>query len=60
MKKQGCCMDKACNENTCMNLPENKTCGDCVNIKICKAVYGHTENDTYCDFFPRKFRGVIE
>ena len=53
---QGCCADKACTPKTCMDLPDGKTCGDCVHIKRCKAIFGHTETDTVCDWFPRKFR----
>lgn len=56
MSKQGCCIDSKCNENTCMNLPEDKKCGDCIHIIKCKMIYGHIESDTYCDWFPRKFR----
>lgn len=56
----GCCVDKAygkgCTPETCMQLPEGKTCGDCVHIARCKAIFGHVETDTYCDFFPRWFR----
>ena len=26
---QGCCVDKACTPDTCMDLPAGKTCGDC-------------------------------
>jgi hypothetical protein len=51
----GCCADGACTPETCMNLPDGYTCGDCVHIKRCKAIFGHTEKDTACDWFPRKF-----
>lgn len=54
----GCCTDKACTADTCMDLPEGKTCGDCVHIARCKAIYGHVETDTSCDWFPRKFRAM--
>ncbi len=54
--KQGCCVDEDCTEDTCMNLPDGKTCGDCVNGSRCIAIFGHTESDTYCDFFPRRFK----
>ena len=54
--KHGCCADKACADKTCMELPAGKTCGDCVNVRHCIAFYAHTEADTYCDFFPRRFR----
>lgn len=55
----GCCVDKkygkGCTEETCMQLPEGKTCGDCVHIHRCKAMFGHVETDTSCDWFPRRF-----
>lgn len=52
----GCCADKACDNNTCMELADGKTCGDCANFRHCEAFYGHKPTDTYCDFFPRRFR----
>lgn len=51
----GCCSDKACTPETCMELPPGLTCADCFSIKRCKAIFGHTETDTYCDWFPRRF-----
>jgi len=54
----GCCADKSCTPKTCMNLPDGKTCGDCVHIKRCKSIFGHTETDTVCDWFPRRFQEV--
>jgi hypothetical protein len=56
----GCCVDKkygeGCTPETCMVLPQGMTCGDCVHIHRCKAIYGHVEQDTECDWFPRRFR----
>jgi hypothetical protein len=63
MAEQGCCADrkygKGCNESTCMNLPEGKTCGDCAHKRRCLA-FGFTssEGNTSCDFFPRRFLEV--
>lgn len=37
-----------------MQLPTGKTCGDCLHIKRCKAMFGHTEKDTYCDWSPSR------
>lgn len=51
----GCCADKACTSETCMLLPEGKTCGDCVHCYRCTRIYGMHETDTACSFFPRKF-----
>lgn len=52
---QGCCADKKCTPETCMNLPMGITCGDCSHIGRCKAIFGHAETDTVCDWFPRRF-----
>ena len=38
-----------------MNLPKGVTCGDCVHIRRCKGMFGHTETDTYCDWSPSRF-----
>ncbi|MEQ9948151.1 MULTISPECIES: hypothetical protein [Pectobacterium] len=37
-----------------MRLPKGKSCGDCVHIKRCKAIFGHAETDTYCDWSPSR------
>jgi len=37
-----------------MQLPAGKTCGDCVHIRRCKAIFGHAETDTYCDWSPSR------
>lgn len=39
-----------------MRLPAGKTCGDCVHIYRCKAMFGHVETDTSCDWSPSRFR----
>ena len=39
-----------------MRLPKGATCGDCFHIKRCKAIFGHVETDTYCDWAPSRFR----
>lgn len=38
-----------------MRLPKGITCGDCVHIRRCKAIFGHVETDTYCDWSPSRF-----
>jgi hypothetical protein len=38
-----------------MRLPIGVTCGDCVHIYRCKAMFGHVETDTYCDWSPSLF-----
>ena len=57
----GCCADKkygkGCTPETCMSLPEGKTCGMCVHWHRCKAlIYDLNPDGTVCDFFPRRFR----
>ena len=42
-----------------MALPEGKTCGGCIHIRRCKAMFGHVETDTYCDWYPRRFREIL-
>jgi len=39
-----------------MRLPIGVTCGDCVHIYRCKAMFGHVESDRYCDWSPSRFR----
>ncbi len=38
-----------------MNLPQGKTCGDCVHIPRCNAIYGHMASDERCDWYPSRF-----
>ena len=38
-----------------MALPDGKTCGDCNHIRRCKAMFGHTEADTSCDWHPSRY-----
>lgn len=38
-----------------MRLPKGKSCGNCHHIRRCKAMFGHTETDTYCDWSPSRF-----
>lgn len=52
----GCCVDKACDETTCMNLPAGKTCGDCVHLPRCTWLIQATPERTDCDWFPRRFK----
>lgn len=62
MNKPGCCVDReyktprGCKPDTCMVLPDGKTCADCVHVRRCVAMFGATETDRWCQFFPRRFR----
>lgn len=39
-----------------MNLPEGKTCGDCVHTRRCTMMFGHIAEDEACDWTPSRFR----
>lgn len=39
-----------------MKLPEGKTCGDCQSHGTCKALFGCSESNRECDWFPARFR----
>jgi hypothetical protein len=41
-----------------MDLPENKTCGDCVHCRRCCGIFGHLVDDESCDWSPSRFREV--
>ena len=45
-----------CKTFATMNLPEGKTCGDCVHIQRCNAIFGHMASDERCDWYPSRFR----
>lgn len=38
-----------------MDLPEGKTCGDCVHCRRCTLIYGHIPEDESCDWSPSRF-----
>ena len=38
-----------------MALPDSMTCGDCVHLPRCVAVFGSHPENTKCDFSPSKF-----
>lgn len=38
-----------------MRLPKGLNCGNCDHIQRCKAMFGHAETDTYCDWSPARF-----
>jgi len=53
--KHGCCNDKACTKDTCMELPGGVTCEACRHFPRCNGIYGMKADSTNCDFFPRRF-----
>lgn len=59
--KNGCCADRSCTPASCMILPHDMTCSDCVYAVKCLALFGAKGRSTSCDFFPRRFvaRGYL-
>lgn len=39
-----------------MDLPEGKTCADCVHCRRCFGIFGHIPEDQACDWSPSRFR----
>lgn len=37
------------------NLPEGKSCGDCIHIRRCALLFGHVKQDEICDWLPTRF-----
>lgn len=42
-----------------MDLPEGKTCGDCVHVHRCTSMFGHIPEDMACDWSPSRFREAL-
>lgn len=42
-------------EDLAMNLPEGKTCADCVHCDRCTSMFGHIPADEVCDWYPSRF-----
>lgn len=38
-----------------MELPEGKTCADCVHTRRCCLMFGHIPEDEVCDWHPSRF-----
>jgi len=43
-----------------MDLPEGKTCADCVHCRRCCAMFGHIPADEVCDWAPSRFREATQ
>lgn len=41
-----------------MDLPEGKTCADCVHCYRCTSIFGHIPEDEVCDWSPSRFRAA--
>ena len=53
--RHGCCIDKACKPDTCMELPADVRCDDCRRFSGCLRFGVTKTGQTNCDWFPRKF-----
>lgn len=38
-----------------MELPAGKTCGDCRHFRRCNAMFGHIAEDEVCDWSPSRY-----
>jgi hypothetical protein len=38
-----------------MDLPEGKTCADCIHCRRCCLIFGHIPEDQVCDWHPSRF-----
>lgn len=54
--KHYCCEQRACRPETCVALPDGKTCGDCVYAHLCSRGKAEHNAQTACDTFPRRFK----
>jgi len=59
--KNGCCLDHSCTPASCMALPADMTCSDCLHYARCRSLFAKFDRSTSCDFFPRRFvaRGYL-
>lgn len=39
----------------CMDLPEEKTCADCIHVVRCTTMFGAKAENNYCGFEPVRF-----
>lgn len=42
-------------EGVAMELPEGKTCGDCLHCRRCCSIFGRIPADEVCDWYPSRF-----
>lgn len=38
-----------------MELPEGKTCADCIHTRRCCLIFGHIPADEVCDWHPSRY-----
>lgn len=43
-----------------MELPNGKTCADCVHVKRCTTIFGAKPENKSCDFEPIRFKAREE
>lgn len=49
-------MLRSAHDDDKMNLPEGKTCADCVHCQRCCLMFGHIPADQVCDWSPSRFQ----
>ncbi|WP_325950216.1 hypothetical protein [Pseudomonas putida] len=59
MSEQRKPLGRSVNDEDQMNLPEGKTCGDCVHCRRCTLMFGHIPADESCDWSPSRFREAV-
>ncbi|MDT4828019.1 hypothetical protein FQZ97_613840 [compost metagenome] len=59
MSEQRDPLRRSVNDEDQMNLPEGKTCGDCVHCRRCTLMFGHIPADESCDWSPSRFREAV-
>lgn len=59
MSKQRDPLRRSVSDEDQMNLPEGKTCGDCVHCRRCTLMFGHIPADEACDWSPSRFREAM-
>jgi hypothetical protein len=47
--------DAQSKQDLTMNLPDGKTCADCVHCRRCTLMFGHIPEDEVCDWAPSRF-----
>ncbi len=48
-----------CPRYVTMELPEGKTCSNCVHVTRCTSIFGQSAEDESCQFFPIRYREML-
>ena len=55
MECRNCPNLKHC-QRQCMDLPDGKTCADCVHVSRCVMMFGAKPENTFCGWEPIRFK----